>query len=288
MLTLAAQREFIQVIVKVGRKTKMRFWSRATVRLVAPVALLTVIALVLGRSSLDKTICSWFFDATDGWKWARSEPWDTLYHIGPIPGFVLGGLGIALIIHSVRRRLDARACRVGIFLLLTLAVGPGMIINSVLKPYWGRPRPREITDFGGEHRFILIGDFGPCAGNCSFPCGHASMGFYLLIPGFLFGSERRRWADAWFWTGGLAGLAIGFARIIQGGHYPSDVFASWAIVYACGFYFAALMKVGDAGTPLMIDVQNAFMAWRGPRMSPAAVSLPDSGSRQGEDWREAA
>ena len=31
--------------------------------------------------------------------------------------------------------------RVGIFLLLSLAIGPGLIVNGVFKNAWGRPRP---------------------------------------------------------------------------------------------------------------------------------------------------
>ena len=263
----------------------MRFWNGTTLRRVAQVTLLTVIAFVLGRSFLDKTICGWFFDATDGWKWARTEPWRVVFHLGPIPGFVLGGLGIVLLIQSVRRRLDWRVGRAGIFLLLTLAVGPGMIINSVLKPHWGRPRPREIIDFGGEHRFVLIGDFGPCAGNCSFPCGHASMGFYLLVPAFLFGSERRRWSYACFLAGGLAGLLIGLARIIQGGHYPSDVFASWAIVYACGLGFAHAMKVTDVGGLLLAEMRDAVrrapvLRLAAPETAGLPVKFDDGSSRR--------
>src|SRR4051812_43027675 len=37
-----------------------------------------------------------------------------------------------------------------IYLLLVLAIGPGLVVNVIFKDNWGRARPRYIDTFGGE------------------------------------------------------------------------------------------------------------------------------------------
>ncbi len=38
-------------------------------------------------------------------------------------------------------------------LLCLLAMLPGLLVNQVLKENWGRARPAQVTEFGGERRF---------------------------------------------------------------------------------------------------------------------------------------
>ena len=42
-------------------------------------------------------------------------------------------------------RIDGRATA---FLLLALALGPGLIVNTALKDHWGRARPSQVVEFG--------------------------------------------------------------------------------------------------------------------------------------------
>src|ERR1700751_4567466 len=46
--------------------------------------------------------------------------------------------------------IEARAA---LFLIATLALGPGLLTNVVLKDHWGRPRPIDVKQFGGDYRF---------------------------------------------------------------------------------------------------------------------------------------
>lgn len=115
------------------------------------------------------------------------------------------------------------------FLLLSLALGPGLLVNGVFKEMWGRARPSDIIAFGGEGTFTpawMIAD--QCATNCSFVSGHAALGFWtvafalLLRPG-----PGRRLAFA----GALVfGAVVGGARIVVGGHFLSDVVFAGAVV----------------------------------------------------------
>ena len=67
------------------------------------------------------------------------------------------------------------------FLVVTLALGPGVITNLVLKDHWHRPRPIDVTEFGGSFRFTPWWDpRGPCADNCSFVSGEPSGAFWTL------------------------------------------------------------------------------------------------------------
>ena len=89
----------------------------------------------------------------NGWVHAREFPWNALYDYGEIPG--LAPLAMALVLYVVvligrAPRRYARPCMV---IVLTIALGPGLLVNGILKDYWGRPRPAEISNFGGDKEF---------------------------------------------------------------------------------------------------------------------------------------
>ena len=72
------------------------------------------------------------------------------------------------------------------FMALSMALGPGLVVNVGLKDHWHRPRPVQIVEFGGpmEFRPIWRGD-GACKTNCSFPSGEVSSSTWLLAPASL-------------------------------------------------------------------------------------------------------
>src|SRR3990172_9149834 len=70
--------------------------------------------------------------------------------------------------------------RASLFLILTLALGPGVVVNLVLKDHWGRPRPVMIDLFGGSVPYVevwRITDY--CSTNCSFVSGEGSSAIWL-------------------------------------------------------------------------------------------------------------
>ncbi len=124
-------------------------------------------------------------------------------------------------------RFDRKAL---LFIGFSLALGPGLLTNTVLKDHWGRARPVQVTAFGGSHLFTpapLPAD--QCPTNCSFVSGHAALAFSLVAFGFLLpaGRSRRRGIGAALAFGGLVGLV----RIAQGGHFLSDVVFAGLLVY---------------------------------------------------------
>ena len=116
-----------------------------------------------------------------------------------------------------------------IYLLAALAIGPGLIVNLVLKDNWGRARPCDVIQFGGTATFFpAFVMSGECHKNCAFVSGHAAMGFYFIAFGFL--CQRRR--SLLVLLAIIYGAVAGLVRIIQGSHFLSDVVFAFFIIYA--------------------------------------------------------
>ena len=128
----------------------------------------------------------------------------------------------------------------GLFFAVFLILGPGILVNAVLKPNWGRPRPVQVRSFGGDRDFVAVGLMSRYEDSKSFPSGHAAMGFFLMAPGFVLLRRNRRAAHVFFGLGLIYGGIMGVTRVVQGGHFTSDVIASGLIVYFTGLalYFA--------------------------------------------------
>src|SRR6185437_11604183 len=73
-----------------------------------------------------------------------------------------------------------------VFLVSTLILGPGLLVNVTLKDHWGRPRPIEVTQFEGTEHFVPWWDpRGDCPGNCSFVSGDVSTVAWTFAPAAL-------------------------------------------------------------------------------------------------------
>lgn len=119
---------------------------------------------------------------------------------------------------------------------LTMLIGPGLIVNATLKDHWGRARPYEIVEFGGDKEFSspwVINSYD----SASFSCGHASAVFGLLPFAFVSKKHRKKM----FFTISSFGFASGLGRILQGAHFLSDVFFSFFIVYLVSYLLHQLI-----------------------------------------------
>jgi lipid A 4'-phosphatase len=201
-----------------------------------PAISLVLASGVIRMFDLDQWCASLFWDPSTGWKlddawWVR-----LLYKFGPLPALVAGGLGAAYCVVYFFGWGTRRNSRRAAFALLLLLLGPELIVNLTLKNHFGRPRPRQVKNFGGEYRFEPIGEFSPGEACKSFPCGHAATGFYWLGLALYFRKESRKVASSLAILGTVYGTLIGIARMAQGGHWLSDVLWSGALVY-----FSALL-----------------------------------------------
>lgn len=108
-----------------------------------------------------------------------------------------------------------------IFLIACLALGPGLVTNLVFKDHWGRARPREIVEFGGDKTFTsVLVPARQCKTNCSFVSGEASSIFMIFFASALL---LPAWAAPLTVLGVAAGMAAGAVRVAQGGHFLSDI-----------------------------------------------------------------
>ena len=144
--------------------------------------------------------------------------------------------GVAMLVRDLMAGLKWQNVRVRFeaVALAALAVGPGIIVNVILKDHWGRPRPYSTDLFGGRLPFVPAGQISTyCHSNCSFVSGEASGIFWLLclVP-LLPPALRLRMSLV------LAAIAIFTSglRVAFGGHYLSDVVLGGLltlIVFAC-------------------------------------------------------
>lgn len=193
-----------------------------------PLALLLVVMLF---PEIEIGLTRAFFDAEQQFFPFRIAPLgDFVRKTLPIILFALAALVAILgLIAALRRRtLFGVGPRVALYLLASLALGPGLVVNVVLKDHWGRPRPSTIAEFSGPNTYVP--PFIPstqCDDNCSFPSGHAALGFWMVAFALLAPQRHRQLSVA---AALLFGSLVGLARIAQGGHFLSDVLVSGLLV----------------------------------------------------------
>lgn len=199
---------------------RLRWWGLA-LALMVPLTLFP---------QIDLTVSSWFFDPAYGNnggfpariaafpEWIRRDMPTWLFAV-PVAITVLWLAG------EVRRRpLLGISRRVALYVLLSLAVGPGLVVNVVLKDNWGRPRPSTIQEFGGANVYVPpMLPSRQCDENCSFASGHGALGFWPVALALL---ARGRWRRPALAAALVFGAVVGGVRIAQGGHFLSDVVAS--------------------------------------------------------------
>lgn len=104
--------------------------------------------------------------------------------------------------------------------LVALGLGPGLVVNFIFKDHWGRPRPYQVIRDGATYAPIWKPDFNQPLNN-SLPSGHAAIGFFIGVPVIALGYRRLG-----IGLGIIGGAIVGLVRILQGGHYLSDVLLS--------------------------------------------------------------
>jgi membrane-associated PAP2 superfamily phosphatase len=211
-----------------------------------PVFLFIITIIVFRDTGLDLRFQNRYFDPDSGWFLKELPVFKFVYHYGNLPALLLAIGGLFLFGLSFQAYKWAKWRKIGIFLAAVMLIGPGLLINSVLKDNWGRPRPRNVTDFGGKYTYEKVLSIDSASPGKSFPCGHASMGFYLFIPWFVLRKKHKVWASVSLVTGILYGLLIGIARIAQGGHWLSDVIIAGLLVYLTGTLFYYLFRLDKA------------------------------------------
>lgn len=205
--------------------------------------LLAILGLVLvALPQIDLGIAGLFYDPFDGF-YLRDNPLVRFVYLG-VP-WITRTVVVSLLLFLLaawtfwrRRDFFARWRKPALYLLLVMILGPGLLVNSLFKDNWGRARPSQVVEFGGSQQFTRAAlPADQCEKNCSFVSGHASVGFFFLACAYVW--PRRR--VLWLATGTALGLGIGLVRILQGGHFFSDVIFCGIVVYLAARFLHAWM-----------------------------------------------
>ena len=198
----------------------------------AALAVAAVAALIVPWDALDPASARLFYrpEFPHGpWQTPRLIPWGVVAHLTPVVALGLALFGLVRLVRPRSRDASARDRRAAIVLLLGLALGPGLLVNLILKDHWHRPRPRQTIGLGGDFPYVAPFRIGPVGK--SFPCGHSAVGFACVaLAGFV--DARRRRARLAVVAGALAlGTLLGLGRVATGAHFASDVI--WSALLTC-------------------------------------------------------
>ena len=203
---------------------------------------MTLCAAVLAASAvvfyanpgLDLAVSSWFYTPGHGFALDKTLPLEVVRKLGIGITFAtiaaLIGIGVwwRLTPDATKRWPSTTPWADWLFLTTGMALGPGLLVNLVVKPIWGRARPRHIEEFGGALHFSpawVISD--QCRWGCSFVSGEAAATFMVLAFCFV---APPLWQRAMLIVGCLLTLMISIARIAVGGHFLSDVVTAWLLM----------------------------------------------------------
>ena len=221
---------------------------KAVLDFAIPVAILVALTCLIAVTGADLTLARFFYVPGVGWPYADKEPWRFLYEYGRYPCYASATLG-ALVFAAGHFFAALRPYRRGAILITLLTLlGPGLMISGWLKPHWGRPRPAQLQEFGGNQQYQQVWERGESESGRSFPSLHAATGFAMMAPFFMLRRSRPRQARLWLMLGGCFGLLMGLGRMVQGGHFASDVLWSWGIIYLLGLVLYYLLRPDRAST----------------------------------------
>ncbi len=170
-----------------------------------------------------------FYSATAGFSAENVAFLNKVRNLGPFLVRIVAVVCVAVLAIKllVPGRSPLMPLRKPFFLLSTLILGPGLLVNLVLKNNWGRPRPRMIEEFGGDLPYQpvwKISDY--CHSNCSFVSGEASASLWLVAIAFVVPSGWRKPALAFLLP---LCLILSVNRVAFGGHFLSDTLISWGL-----------------------------------------------------------
>jgi lipid A 4'-phosphatase len=247
------------------RALKKRAWCLAALQM----AVLLLMTLLFERFNVDRSAAARFYRPGQGWFLAQNGLWHWLYAYGTIPGLLVALAALVVFLAGLRLQALKPWRKPCLLVVLTTIIAAGLIVNAVLKQYWGRPRPDQTVEFGGHWQYRPIYDPATPGQGASFPCGHCTMGFVLLS---MIGFHRRSKALALGGAGAgvVLGVLLSAARIVQGAHFLSDTIWSAGIVcitvtllyaYLAPFQSAdAIPHTGTARRPRLITTTLAIGA----------------------------
>jgi membrane-associated PAP2 superfamily phosphatase len=179
-------------------------------------------------SDIDLRVAGFFYhpELNNPWPLGAEPIWSFFYKLGPILTIsIIASTLLVILLSSIIKTWKHYRIQ-AIFILLSFLIGPGLIVNTLFKDNWGRPRPAYNESFGGTEQYVPPLKYNAQGDGNSFPSGHSSLGFGFIAFWFLWRKRRIKWANYALVFSLSLGCLFGFARIAAGGHFLSDVFWS--------------------------------------------------------------
>jgi membrane-associated PAP2 superfamily phosphatase len=221
-------------------------------------------AVFLLFPGIDRWFSGLFYDPEIGFPMSRLGAFTGLRRLGD---FLVWATVIALIAALIAKLVrPARPTPIPprdiLFLLATLAVGPGLLVNAILKENWGRPRPADVDVFGGEDPFVGVWRITDhCLGNCSFVSGEAATAVWLIAVAIV---APPRWRRPVVAALVVVAAALSLNRIAFGRHFLSDVLIAWGLTL---LVLAGLHRLMVERPPAWLsnDRLEAGLTWLGSK-----------------------
>ncbi len=131
----------------------------------------------------------------------------------------LGGIGVMALVTIAAIGLLSIERRYRAVVLIVVAVAGGLVLSSVLKHLFSRPRPDLVP-----HGSVVY--------TASFPSGHSMMSAvtYLTLGALLARVQTRKRLKAYLLSVAIVlTLLVGISRVYLGVHWPTDVLAGWTV-----------------------------------------------------------
>ena len=191
------------------------------------------VTLVFWFTDLDTIAAAGFYhpeNAANPWPDRHWWLWKLLFDSASplILSAAILSLLVALLSYFFPRLKNWR--RPGLYILLVIALGPGLVVNLVFKDHWGRPRPMHTQAFGGQYQYVPPLQLGHTPDK-SFVCGHCSVGYSVVVLYFLAQHHKLFYLALTL----CLGWVMGYSRMAAGGHFLSDVLWSGFLVFLVAY-----------------------------------------------------
>jgi lipid A 4'-phosphatase len=134
------------------------------------------------------------------------------------------------------------------FILTLYILGPGVMVEMLTKPLWGRVRPSQVAEFGGSLHFSPPNELVDlCMRNCSFVSGEVSGATVTALAIMLLRFHLKHrlhnrvstllLTSAW----GLP-LAVALQRVAAGRHFLSDTVFAVLFTLLLALALSALLR----------------------------------------------
>ena len=175
---------------------------------------------------IDLVVSSWFYIPPGSFALMRAPLWVGLRELFMDAFRVWYMLLVVMTVIAIRtgRGLGSWNADRWLYQAAASVLGPWLLVNVILKIFWGRWRPIFVTQFGGSETFAPPLDWsGSCASNCAFVSGEVASMVMLFVGAALISTV---WRPVFYAAALLLGAVSAFIRVGMGGHFLSDTLAA--------------------------------------------------------------